>query len=163
MTGTLKPKALRRVELPSRLYHGSSYQHEQLMPGFQRSGSRKVFGDGVETNHYLYVTMDAAVAVYYGLVGALQRHFTLLEAVDTAQGKHFQLAEKITPEEIAQLPVWLYEISPYMKHCWSRNQDLTSERMYRQFRTRRTVPVARVERVNIGSFLAASHITVKGS
>ena len=58
------------------LFHGSSYKHDHLMPGFKHSGVLQRW-DKTESNKFLYLSSDKSEAILNGLASGIARHWEI--------------------------------------------------------------------------------------
>lgn len=101
-----------------KLYHGSGYDQDELMPGFKRSG-KIVRWDKTESNEWLYVSSTMEEAIAMGLASVIEKTYNIARYNTsgneiTIEIEHGRIP---TPQEIERTAVYLYTIA-YQPEVW---------------------------------------------
>lgn len=155
------------------LFHGSRFLHEELMPGFRRSGQLQKW-DGTESNKFLYASTnpsEAAVQGLFSLIGEMLDVKVFHCSAFTEAG--FTVTVELYPHEDADktallghiqhvgaqawlrsLTVYLYQIRHEPEDHWVQVLNETNGLGETEWKTNRTVSAAieKVKGLNMGEF-----------
>lgn len=142
------------------LYHGSAYLHDKLSPGFKHSGVL-VKWDSVESNKWLYASSDKETACVLGLASALEKKFNLSRFIHTGGTIEFYFDEnkQITPKDITNVTVYLYEIPNDASSGWVKNNNLHNG-IDTEYKTVNTVSYNSAQTLNIEKVLEGKQIVI---
>lgn len=128
-----------------KLYHGSGYLHEELMPGFLRSGVLEQW-DKTESNQYLYASTSKEVATDMGFASTIDKHYDLQRYRSDGRSLTVVLRDKTLPtmDDLAALPLFVYQISHSVKDGWVKNAN-THNHLVNEYKTDQIVPAERVK------------------
>lgn len=105
-----------------KLYHGSMYEQNELMPGYKRSG-QLVEWDRIENNTWLYATTEEPLAIALGIVSGWEKTFDMVyTSIDHKEKLLAAQFEQKVPDRQAlfSVPVYLYEIAMRSEDKWVR-------------------------------------------
>lgn len=147
---------------PTNIYHGSAFNHEELKPGFKRSG-KLVSWDETESNKYLYATTDRDAAVILGFASSLDKHYLLDRFITNDNKIIIQLGNKPLPflEDLLKIDVYLYQITFDEKDGWIHNHNeynnLTTE-----YKTKNTIKsnIVQVDKVDLKVYFKNKKIKI---
>ena len=108
-----------------KLYHGSAYKTELLMPGIKHTGI-KVYWDETESNEYLYFTTSKHTAISLGFASAFEKKYGCEHYSDKDDGIINIVIDsnKIpTEEELQKLEVYIYTITVEPKYNILKNNN----------------------------------------
>lgn len=153
------------LSLPQKLYHGSAYEQEELMPGFKHS-KVPVYWDKYESNTYLYTTTHRDSAILLGFSSAVEKHYDLSYTHLDEQSRRIVLEfsgnTPPTLKELLQIDVFLYTISVregvWLK-CNNPFNNIDSE-----WKTKSTIPAGDIisrEKIDLPKILENYQITIR--
>jgi len=146
-----------------KLYHGSMFSQNELMPGYKRSGEL-VQWDKTESNAWLYATTEESMAILLGIVSAWEKTFDMTFS-KIEEDKKIIYAEfgteikKIT--DLMDVPVYLYEIAKRDEDKWVKVNNPYNN-IDTEWKTQSTIKDAIVSKkqVNVANILSKFRLIV---
>ncbi len=132
---------------PKVLYHGSTFLHDELKPGFHHTG-QLVQWDHTESNHFLYASTLEKDAFDQAFAGWLERTYQ----IDHYQSKDGKITvtlstQKVpTPEELEGVTVYVYEIAVHPEDWWVKNNNLHNN-LTTEWKTENVIPKSHIVKV----------------
>lgn len=123
-----------------RLYHASSYLHDELKPGIAYTGE-KVQWDEFESNEWLYATSNKEKAIEQGLASAVEHRWLLHRFQSTGDSLVFTFdhgSHRPSRRDLEQLQIYLYVIHPHVADGWVKNHN-PHNKLRSEYRTQNTV------------------------
>ena len=141
--------------LPTYLYHGSAFKQDELMPGFQRSGTL-VRWDSIESNEWLYSTADRDEAIILGLGSALEKVANIDRFHSDLKTKKIVITspDNINIDTLRKLQLYLYTIAAEGEDGWIPNYNKQNG-IDNEYKTQNVVEnIAKCEKVDLFRLLA---------
>lgn len=108
---------------PERLYHGSMYEQDELMPGFKRSG-KLVKWDLIESNLFLYTSTSKEEATSLGFGSALEKAFNTERYATLEDTVYIYFKDDVKSlEELFNLEIYVYTIRFDEADGWRKNNN----------------------------------------
>lgn len=143
-----------------KLYHGSGFDQEELMPGFKHSGTL-VKWDGTESNEWLYAASSLEEAVAQGFASTLEKHFNVGRYKSDGNEIYIEIENGRVPtvNEMKALDVWLYTIE--FTDCWQLVGNLTNG-IKNEYKTTETIKesILSKEKVDIAKWYTGKKVQV---
>lgn len=148
-----------------KLYHGSMYEQNELMPGFRRSGELTSW-DGTESNLYLYVSSNMNEAILLGIASAAEKVFKTTASHISEADRRFEITvdgDKLpTVEDVYGLKVFVYTLAYRDEDKWVKNNN-SQNNITTEYKTQETIKSAIISRqvVNVRSVLKDFKVIIK--
>lgn len=146
-----------------KLYHGSAYEQNELMPGFLRSGEL-VEWDKEESNKYLYATTDREKAIELGFASSVEKQYPMDRFTAKDNSLHFVIDAKKLPtlNDLSKVPVYLYEIEYDTDSGWIKNHN-PHNNMITEFKTDQVIESSMILRrikIDLKNWLKQKKVTI---
>lgn len=145
-----------------KLYHGSMYKQNELMPGYKRSG-KLVEWDKIENNTWLYATTEKQLAIGLGLVSAWEKTFEVNYASIDVKTKalYVEFEKEIDRQALFEVPLFVYTIAFKTIDNWKRVGNPYNN-IESEYKTKNTITdaIIEVEQINIKKFLSGFKIGI---
>jgi len=146
---------------PKYLFHGSSFHHEELMPGYYRSKELVEWDDG-ESNLFLYATSSRQEAISLGFASSIEHKHTLDKiSLDENVIDILTSNTSFSLEDLHKLEVYVYTIVFNDSDKWIKNNNDVNN-IKTEWKTDKTkIKYLTVEKINIPNWLKDKKITIK--
>lgn len=146
---------------PNRLYHGSMYKQDELMPGFKRSG-KLVKWDLVESNLFLYSTTSKEEAISLGFGSALEKVFNTERYATLDDTVYVYFKDEVHAlEALFNIEIYVYTIRYDATDGWRKNNNPVN-RIETEWCTKQTIQrnILSCERVDIRQWLQGKRLVL---
>jgi hypothetical protein len=128
------------------LYHGSSFLHDDLYPGFHWS-KKEIFWDKVESNRFLYASSVREDAVDQGFASALEQRFMIDGYRSTSDGEiivRLNPLMEVSNKDIELIDIYAYKIKLAKADGWVKNNN-PHNNLKTEWKTDHMVPKRHIE------------------
>lgn len=130
-----------------KLYHGSGFDQEELMPGIKHTG-KLVKWDNTESNEWLYATSSMEEAIAQGVASTLEKHYNVGRYQSDGDKLLIQIDSGRVPTsaEMKALDIWLYTLEH--TNAWRLVGNLTNG-LVDEYKTQETIKDGIISKVKV--------------
>lgn len=143
-----------------KLYHGSGFIADELMPGFKHTG-KLVKWDGTESNEWLYAAATREEAISQGFASTLEKHYNVGRFKSEGNKIYIEIENGKVPteKEMKALDVYLYTIA--FSDAWQLVNNLTNG-IKDEYKTKETIKddILEREKLDIAKWFSGKDVKV---